>query len=671
MSWFTDIAGKAEDFLNKIDQNAAEAINKAAEIAETRSTKTSRRSSPRNSHATLDSEVYSPLDDFPKSENLSNLNFPPSNESVSGTNGGLLTPRANGGGSVITVQEKSFVSSGSPLVPKGKEIKAKSNSRSRGRDGKGGSSSPRSGANIAVDKNPSSKPEENRVSVVETQKNSKKNDDAELIDFLNDPKRKELDENLVLQTELANQAREVELLYKTNKQLQSDNETFKSKLAQYEDSKSKETMLEEFESQLRQSDRVQKNLKKMLLDKDEEIVKLKKSLDQSLEKLQQLEVLQTTQNRLEMVEMEKQKLLQSNEELREEITGLNERTPILNGQLASMKTTLAQVESEFTNYKEKAKSILKQKDDLITSLQEESAGSSSAFTNHSKENKEESPYLSEINALKSERELLNAEISQCRSSSDSIREDTQRLESELLSLRSLMVQLQKQLYDEKSMSSTLQDENLLLRQQLSGACYELDLEKSERRKLEEWKAQQAEECQSFNNGRNSPNMASDTARKYNNNFGGDNEETLRMRITALTQSLLEKQGLINSLSSDKQLLQINVERLQDQLHQVGNEYASSNNAGFSQTVISSKPLYLSESPWDSGMSTSVKRAFSTVDSLFCQAGIALRRRPNLRLGFCVYILLLHFWVLFILFHTFNHVSQVDDGPSNGPAPSPI
>lgn len=70
----------------------------------------------------------------------------------------------------------------------------------------------------------------------------------------------------------------------------------------------------------------------------------------------------------------------------------------------------------------------------------------------------------------------------------------------------------------------------------------MDLEKSERRKLEEWKAQQAEECQSFNNGRNSPNMASDTARKYNNNFGGDNEETLRMRITALTQSLLEKQG---------------------------------------------------------------------------------------------------------------------------------
>lgn len=48
-----------------------------------------------------------------------------------------------------------------------------------------------------------------------------KADDADLLDFLNDPNRKEIDEKLVLQTELANQAREVELLYKTNKQLQS------------------------------------------------------------------------------------------------------------------------------------------------------------------------------------------------------------------------------------------------------------------------------------------------------------------------------------------------------------------------------------------------------------------------------------------------------------------
>jgi len=158
-------------------------------------------------------------------------------------------------------------------------------------------------------------------------------------------------------------------------------------------------------------------------------------------------------------------------------------------------------------------------------------------------------------------------------------------------------------------------------------------------------------------------------RRYNN-FGGDSEETLRMRITALTQSLLEKQGLINNLSSDKQLLQINVERLQEQLQQTGNhDYASSSNSGFPQTVISSKPLYLSESPWDSQMSSGVKRAFSTVDSLCCQAGIALRRRPNLRLAFCLYTIFLHFWVFFILFHSFKHDPHFNGNGSSGPAPS--
>jgi hypothetical protein len=153
-----------------------------------------------------------------------------------------------------------------------------------------------------------------------------------------------------------------------------------------------------------------------------------------------------------------------------------------------------------------------------------------------------------------------------------------------------MTQLQKQLSDEKSLSSTLQDENLLLRQQFSGLSYELDLEKSERRKLEEWKTQQQREAADENSqnnyhGRMSPIADGYSSRKYNNNNfgGGDSEETLRMRITALTQSLLEKQGLINNLSSDKQLLQINVERLQGQLQQAGTEYALSNNSGFSQT----------------------------------------------------------------------------------------
>jgi predicted nuclease with TOPRIM domain len=95
--------------------------------------------------------------------------------------------------------------------------------------------------------------------------------------------------------------------------------------------------------------------------------------------------------------MEKQKLLQSNEELKGEIVSINERIILLDGQLSCMKSSQTLVESEFSSYKEKAKSILKQKDDLITSLQE---GSASLGRDQRRENQEDSPYLSEINALK-------------------------------------------------------------------------------------------------------------------------------------------------------------------------------------------------------------------------------------------------------------------------------
>ncbi len=45
----------------------------------------------------------------------------------------------------------------------------------------------------------------------------------------------------------------------------ADNEKLKSQLAQHEDNKSKEVRMEEFESQLKQSDVAQRNLKKLLV----------------------------------------------------------------------------------------------------------------------------------------------------------------------------------------------------------------------------------------------------------------------------------------------------------------------------------------------------------------------------------------------------------------------
>lgn len=94
------------------------------------------------------------------------------------------------------------------------------------------------------------------------------------------------------------------------------------------------------------------------------------------------------------MENENLKLVQSNNELNEQINALNDKLQISDNQIGSVKTTLAMLESEFGSYKEKAKSILKQKDDLITSLQEGTTNRSSITSDV------DNSFLSEINALK-------------------------------------------------------------------------------------------------------------------------------------------------------------------------------------------------------------------------------------------------------------------------------
>jgi chromosome segregation ATPase len=133
----------------------------------------------------------------------------------------------------------------------------------------------------------------------------------------------------------------------------------------------------------------------LLQKKDGEVSSLKAGLDQTLERMKQLELLQESQNRLEFIEMEKENLAKANDELQQQIFNLSTQVETSASAAASMKRTLATVEVEFANYKDKAKSILKQKDDLIA-LSHDSQGSSRDSSQTGLDN----PFLPEVNALK-------------------------------------------------------------------------------------------------------------------------------------------------------------------------------------------------------------------------------------------------------------------------------
>jgi len=172
--------------------------------------------------------------------------------------------------------------------------------------------------------------------------------------------------------------------------------------------------------------------------------------------------------------------------------------------------------------------------------------------------------------LRNERELLNAEISQSRSYIETLKDETLRLEAQIAHYRSKNNELQNLLSKEKQRLNATQEDNLHLSQTISTLQLDLEREKIDKKKLKEKydiemtriTSNKMSMSSSFTDYRgNSPDL-------FGHRVPDGNEEEidqLRTRITALSQSLLEKQSLINGLSTDKQLLQINVERLHSQL----------------------------------------------------------------------------------------------------------
>ena len=60
-------------------------------------------------------------------------------------------------------------------------------------------------------------------------------------------------------------------------------------------------------------------------------------------------------------------------------------------------------------------------------------------------------------------------------------------------------------------------------------------------------------------------------------------------------------------------------------------------------------------------SPAVAHAVGFLDSMGVYISVTLRRNPAARLGFALYILLLHLWVLFVLYSFHHHVTNGHEG----------
>ncbi|KAJ8923600.1 hypothetical protein NQ315_010179 [Exocentrus adspersus] len=119
-------------------------------------------------------------------------------------------------------------------------------------------------------------------------------------------------------------------------------------------------------------------------------------------------------------------------------------------------------------------------------------------------------------------------------------------------------------------------------------------------------------------------------------------EDVESRIKSLTQTLMLKQNKVETVTTERNALRLQIEKLE-------NEYKRN----LAQLHRAQKQLrcldFFRVSPFDAGVTRRVKHAYSTLDAISIRTGIFLRRYPVARVFVFCYMVLLHIWVLIILF----------------------
>ncbi|XP_042356037.1 LOW QUALITY PROTEIN: golgin subfamily A member 5 [Plectropomus leopardus] len=308
------------------------------------------------------------------------------------------------------------------------------------------------------------------------------------------------------------------------------------------------------------------------------------------------------------------------------------RVEDLQQQLKSAKAAAETAKQELQDYKHKASRILQSKEKLISSLKEgsglETVDGSGAMA-------------LELEDLRHEREMQ--------------KEDIQKLQGQVHTLRIEIQDLENQAVTE---AETWRDQLLQLEEQLvlqSRAKQEVEAEveryKQELQYLEEEQHRAKTTLQSRIKDRE------DEIQKLRNQLtnktlSSSSQTELENRLHQLTETLIQKQTMLEALGTEKSSLVFQLERLEQQLKnsQGGQSGGPSiNMSGLEGPVARQRNTPVLFSDQDSpGVYGKVRKAASTIDRFSIRLGIFLRRYPMARVFVILYMAVLHLWVMIVL-----------------------
>lgn len=312
-------------------------------------------------------------------------------------------------------------------------------------------------------------------------------------------------------------------------------------------------------------------------------------------------------------------------------------------QASSLRCSLDLARQELADYKNKAQRILQSKEKLIASLKDAASVSGSPLDLSDSEGNRSSVSAAELEATTQECEQLRAELQRTQAQVDALSADFHEQESALRrEVESLQEQQRALLEEARQERHQRQDAELESRQAAQANSL---LEEDLRRAKEGFRQRLAERDAELEKLRKQIMTKS---------MSTTSEAELEARLHALTESLIQKQTLVEALSTEKNSLTLQLERMERQMKesQMHGPKPHTAIAGFGQSSEDNTrarlPGMFVESPFDGTMTRKVKRAYGVIDSFSVRAGVFLRRYPLARIFILVYMGLLHFWVMIVL-----------------------
>ncbi|XP_042210632.1 golgin subfamily A member 5-like isoform X2 [Homarus americanus] len=336
--------------------------------------------------------------------------------------------------------------------------------------------------------------------------------------------------------------------------------------------------------------------------------------------------------RINQLEEEQQGVAIALSEAQRKLEDEKSRTHQLMLQVSSLRGDLVTSREELTEYKAKAGRILQSKEKLIATLKDRDGGVEGSSGG----------YL----------EIHEAELHQIRAERDLLREE---LEGAGSHVRQLMTEI-------SDMDAAAQDQATLASQNALSLEESLAEERKRRMEVESELRQIQEElrCAHEELTRQKVHLSSrlqerdteiDRLRKQvaHKQSSSSSQGELEQRVHGLTESLIHKQNSIETLSTEKHSLIIQMERLQQQYQESQKMLNRDPPTLYRQDDVRNRvPSFLVESPFDGGVTRQVKRAYSTLDKFSVRLGVFLRRYPIARVFVIVYMCLLHVWVMIVL-----------------------